>query len=148
MASIETLMDQVSKSDLDIAALVRLRGAVDAKLLAASAELDRQKATIERALDSRRHRAAPSSGGGRRGRNASHSAGRHSGMSVAESLRKVIGKGGKMSAAQIKSAFDEAGDNRILNFTILTRSGVVKRVGLEKKEEGRKGRAGGIYAVA
>jgi hypothetical protein len=53
-----------------------------------------------------------------------------------------------MSAAEIKKHFAAAGDRRNLNFTLLSRSGLVKRTGFEKKEEGKKGRAGGIYALA
>jgi hypothetical protein len=167
MASIESLLEQVSKSDLGVAALVRLRAAIDQRLVAASEDLDRQRAAIEAALSSigrakpgrpaKAPRAAvaasapsaPAAPAGRRKRRAGGAggAGKHAGLSVADAVRKVIGKGNKMSAAQIKKAFNDAGDKRILNFTILARGGVVKRVGLEKKEPGSRGRAGGIYSL-
>lgn len=147
MASIETLLEQVSKSDLDITSLLKLRSAVEEKIGAVRRDIERQLQALDGGnTPARRGRPA---GKRRAGRSAANTPGRHSGMSVADAVRKVIsGKGGKLSTAQIKKAFTDAGDTRNLNFTILVRSGVLKKVGTETKRDGKKGRAGGIYAVA
>lgn len=145
MASIETLLEQVAKSDLDITALLKLRGAVDEKLNLVRRDLERQ---LEALSGNAPKRGRPA-GVRRARRNAANSPGKHQGLSVADAVRKVIGsKGGKLSTAQIKKHFADAGDTRNLNFTILVRSGVLKKVGTESKREGKKGRAGGIYSVA
>jgi|JI102314A1RNA_FD_contig_31_1385180_length_730_multi_5_in_0_out_0_2 hypothetical protein len=145
MASIETLLEQVSKSDLDITALLKLRSAVEEKIGAVRRDIERQLQALDGGTPARRGRPA---GKRRAGRSTANTPGRHSGMSVADAVRKVIsGKGGKLSTAQIKKAFTDAGDTRNLNFTILVRSGVLKKVGTETKRDGKKGRAGGIYAV-
>lgn len=150
MASIETLLEQVSKSDLDITSLLKLRGAVEDKINAVRREIEKQLQALDGGGSSsaapRRGRPA---GKRRAGRNSANTPGRHQGLSVAEAVRKVISaKGGKLSTAQIKKAFGDAGDTRNLNFTILVRGGVLKKVGTETKRDGKKGRAGGIYAVA
>ncbi|MBL9121763.1 MAG: hypothetical protein JNL80_17800 [Phycisphaerae bacterium] len=145
MASIETLLEQVAKSDLDITALLKLRSAVDDKLAVVRKDLERQL----QALDGPAPRRGRPAGARRTRRNAANTPGKHQGMSVAEAVRKIISsKGGKLSTAQIKKYFSDAGDTRNLNFTILVRGGVLKKVGTESKKEGKKGRAGGIYAVA
>lgn len=145
MASIETLLEQVAKSDLDITALLKLRGAVDEKIAVVRKDLERQLLALEGDTPKRGRPA----GARRTRRSAANTPGKHQGLSVADAVRKVISaKGGKLSTAQIKKYFNDAGDTRNLNFTILVRSGVLKKVGTESKKEGKKGRAGGIYSVA
>lgn len=151
MASIETLLEQVSKSDLDIGALLKLRAAVEDKINAVRKAIERQLEALDGAMDASPapKRGRPAGGKRRAGRRAANTPGRHQGLSVADAVRKVISsKGGKLSTAQIKKAFSDAGDTRNLNFTILVRAGVLKKVGTETKRDGKKGRAGGIYAVA
>ncbi len=160
MASIESLLEQVSKSELDITALLKLRGAVEDKISSVRRSIQKQLEALDGAMASssassspapaRRGRPVGSTNRKRRvGRPSAGSAGKHAGMTVAEAVRKVVGKGGgKMSTSQIKKAFDDAGDTRILNFTILVSGGVLKKVGTEPKKDGKKGRAGGIYALA
>ncbi len=160
MAAIDSLFEQVAKSDLDIAVLLKLRNALDEKLAAKHRDLKRQLAAVEEAMADGPPDAAPSRRGrparkaaGRRGRRGGAAgakpAGKHAGMSVIAAVQKAIqAKGGKASAADIKKAFASAGDKRNLNFTLLTRGGGIKRVGFEAKKEGHKGRAGGIYAAA
>jgi hypothetical protein len=145
MATIESLLEQVTKSDLDIPALLKLRSAVEDKLGSVRRELERQLQALDGNAPRRGRPAKARSGR----RNARNTPGKHQGMSVAEAVRKVISaKGGKLSTAQIKKYFADAGDTRNLNFTILVRSGFIKKVGTESKKEGKKGRAGGVYAVA
>jgi hypothetical protein len=161
MASIESLLEQVSKSELDITALLKLRSAVEDKISAVRRSIQKQLEALDGAMTSassagsspapaRRGRPVGSKNRKRRvGRPSAAGAGKHSGMTVAEAVRKVVSKGGgKMSTSQIKKAFDDAGDARILNFTILVSGGVLKKVGTEPKKDGKKGRAGGIYALA
>jgi hypothetical protein len=162
MASIETLLEQVSKSDLDITALLKLRSTVEDRISSARRSIQKQLEALDGAMSSasasasaaspapaRRGRPVGSVNRKRRvGRPSAGSAGKHAGMTVAEAVRKVLSKGGgKMSTSQIKKAFDDAGDTRVLNFTILVSGGVLKKVGTESKKDGKKGRAGGIYAL-
>lgn len=166
MASTETLLEQVGRADLDIHALLKLRGAIEDRLVAKRRDLMKQLEAMEGAFATAAPAAAPAkrgrpagkastapatakpAGKRKRGPNAKNSAGKHADMSVAEAVRKVISqKGGKASAGEIKKAFDAAGDRRNLNFTLLVRANTVKRVGSDTKKDGKKGRVGGVYGL-
>src|SRR5262245_9151932 len=149
------LVEQINRSDLDLRTLLRLRTALDQRLVAKRRDLEQQLQEMQAlgtgAAPTGKRRGRPpgsgakSSGGGgrRRARKSTNSAGKHSGISVADAVRKVIeAKGGKLPASEIKKAFDAAGDRRNLNFTLLVRSGALKRNGFEARKG--KGRAGGI----
>lgn len=166
MATLDSIIDQIAKSDLDILGLLKLRTTIEDRLSARHRELRKQLAAVEGAM--------PGAGGDdepkqtrRRGRSSAArktpvrarktrrrsrgagGSGKHAGMSVSEAVVALLkSKGGKMSAAEIKKSFVSAGDRRNLNFTLLTRSGTVKRTGFEAKKEGKKGRVGGIYSLA
>ncbi|MDZ4829886.1 MAG: hypothetical protein SGJ09_06765 [Phycisphaerae bacterium] len=164
MATTETLLEQVNRADLDIHALLKLRGAIEDRLVSKRGDLMKQLEAMEGAFGTsiaarpKRGRpagktsttAAPAKSNGKRkrGPNTKNSAGKHADMSVADAVRKVIGqKGGKASAGEIKKAFDAAGDRRNLNFTLLVRANTVKRVGSDIKKDGKKGRVGGVYGL-
>ena len=89
MASIETLLEQVSKSDLDITALLKLRSAVEDKINAVRREIEKQLQALDGGGSStaapRRGRPA---GKRRAGRKSANTPGRHQGLSVAEAVRK------------------------------------------------------------
>ena len=168
MATVDALLEQINKADLDIHALLKIRSAVEDRLVGRRRELMKQLEAMEGAFGSAAT-AAPAPKRGRpagkassapaakapvakgkrkRGPNAKNSEGKHAGMSVAAAVQKVITqKGGKLSAGEIKKAFDAAGDRRNLNFTLLVRANTVKRVGSDTKKDGKKGRVGGVYAV-
>jgi hypothetical protein len=177
MAQLDSILEQINKSDLDILALLKLRSTVEDKLTARHRDLRKQLAAVEDAMGvgAEASAAVAGSAGGqvRRGRRpgrparsaasagkparksrrggarSARTSGKHGEMSVGEAVVALLkAKGGKMSAAEIKQHFAAAGDRRNLNFTLLSRAGLVKRIGFEKKEEGKKGRAGGIYALA
>jgi hypothetical protein len=168
MATLETLIDQLTKSDLDILALLKLRGSIDRKIAAVRDGLRRQLEQVEGALADASADSEGSGGGSRRGRPAGGKAkprkkaarrtgkrgsaaiaGKHAGLSVADAVKKIFeAKGGKLATADLKKSFVAAGDKRNLNFTILVRQGLLKRVGFEARKEGKKGRAGGIYTLA
>lgn len=179
MAQLDSILEQINRSELDILALLKLRTAVEDKLTARHRDLRKQLAAVEGAMGAGRDAGAPaaasSAAPARRGRRpgrpartaapagaaksagksrrggarSARSSGKHGEMSVGEAVVALLkAKGGKMSAAEIKKHFAAAGDRRNLNFTLLSRGGLVKRTGFEKKEEGKKGRAGGIYALA
>lgn len=160
MASLDSLLDQIAKSDLDIAVLLRIRSAVEDRLASCRKELQKQLAAVEgamaagtgvmpRASTPAPRRGRPAGSVKRRAaRSGTNAAGKHAGLSVAAAVTKALqSRGGKASASEIKKIFATAGDKRNLNFTLLTQAGTVKRVGFEQKKDGRKGRAGGIYAI-
>jgi hypothetical protein len=187
MATIDTILEQIGKADFDVHGLLKLRSAVEARLVEMRRDLTKQLDAMvtvfgggeggapaaARPAGAKRGRkpgpkAASAKPAGKRGpkpgkkrgpkpgswskrapRSGTHSVGKHSGLSVADAVRKAIeSKGGKASATEIKKIFENAGDKRNLNFTLLGEAGAIKRVAFEQKKPGQKGRAAGIYAVA
>lgn len=120
MALIDTLLDQIGKSEFDIHALLKLRGAIEDRLLSQRRDLMKQLDAMANAFggaasvrDSRpsarsgagsalkaRAKPGPKAGGKRGGkagrwskraaRRGTHAAGKHAGLSVADAVRKVI----------------------------------------------------------
>lgn len=158
MSSPRALIRSVQTAKLDLEGLLEVRRALDQRLEKQRSSLVLTMKTIDGAL------ATPPGGrasvarallgglkvpGARKARSGTKPPGRHEGLSVADSVRKVItAKGGKASAGEIKEAFARAGDRRVLNFTILANTGVVKRAGDAPRIKGRRGRAGCMYTVA
>lgn len=158
MSSPRALVRSVQNAKLDLEGLLEIRRALDQRLEKQRSSLAATMRTIDGAL------AIPPGGkasvarallgglrtpGSRKARSGTKPPGRHEGLSVADSVRKVIGsKGGKASAGEIKEAFARAGDKRVLNFTILVNTGILKRAGDAPRIKGRRGRAGCMYTVA
>lgn len=158
MPSPRALIRSVQTADLDLEGLLEVRRALDQRLEKQRSTLALTIKSIDGAL------AIPPGGrpsvarallggmrtpGTRKARSGTKPPGRHEGLSVADSVRKVINsKGGKASAGEIKEAFARAGDKRVLNFTILVNTGILKRAGDAPRIKGRRGRAGCMYTVA
>lgn len=185
MAAIDTILEQIGKADFDVHGLLKLRSAVEARLVELRRDLTKQLDAMQNVFGADDAPKATGSTGAKRGRkpgpkagsakpagkpgpkagkkrgpkpgswskraprSGTHSVGKHSGLSVADAVRKAIeSKGGKASATEIKKIFENAGDKRNLNFTLLVEAGAIKRVAFEQKKPGQKGRAAGIYSAA
>jgi len=158
MSSPRALIRTVQSAKLDLQGLLEVRRALDQRLEKERSSLSLTLKSIDGAL------ATPPGGraavarmllgglrmpGSRKARSGTKPPGRNEGLSVADAVRKAItAKGGKASAGEIKEAFARAGDKRVLNFTILVNTGVLKRAGDAPRIKGRRGRAGCMYTIA
>lgn len=150
MATVDNLVAQIRSAALDMSSLTRLRESIEGRiekhkqmLLSMLEQLD----DLGIAAGPGRNRTTPQPGDRKRGRRLASPQGKHAGLSVARAVQAVIRQGGgKLSARDVREAFDLACDHRVVNFTLLVRSGALKRVGTAKRIG--RGRAAGVYQVA